>query len=141
MRKEKEKMKYLKIFEEFTQQTANLQKVKITSSDSHGEIIMIGHILKKEDNFKDDQYFFIPEEDGFKSIEKEHMPYIDSLRKKFNDSIGKKLLIDAGDYQSIKFGRMGRVNSFITGKGGARKADADLWVKAKAAKERKKKNK
>jgi len=97
-------MKYLKIFEEFTQQTANLQKVKITSSDSHGEIIMIGHILKKEDNFKDDQYFFIPEEDGFKSIEKEHMPYIDSLRKKFNDSIGKKLLIDAGDYQSIKFG-------------------------------------
>ena len=38
-------MKYLKIFEEFTQQTANLQKVKITSSDSHGEIIMIGHIL------------------------------------------------------------------------------------------------
>lgn len=36
---------------------------------------------------------------------------------------------------------MGRVNSFITGKGGARKADADLWVKAKAAKERKKKKK
>ena len=35
----------------------------------------------------------------------------------------------------------GRVNSFITGKGGARKADTDLWVKAKAAKERKKKNK
>ena len=26
---------------------------------------------------------------------------------------------------------MGRVNSFITGKGGARKADADLWKKAK----------
>jgi len=34
----------------------------------------------------------------------------------------------------------GRVNSFITGAGGARKADADLWVKAKAAKARKKKN-
>ena len=29
---------------------------------------------------------------------------------------------------------MGRVNSFITGAGGARKADADLWTKAKAAK-------
>lgn len=31
---------------------------------------------------------------------------------------------------------MGRVNSFISG-GGARKADADLWKKAKAAKARK----
>lgn len=28
----------------------------------------------------------------------------------------------------------GRVNSFITGAGGARKADADLWKKAKAQK-------
>jgi len=36
---------------------------------------------------------------------------------------------------------MGRVNSFITGAGGARKADADLWAKAKAAKARKKKKK
>lgn len=36
---------------------------------------------------------------------------------------------------------MGRVNSFITGAGGARKADANLWVKAKAAKARKKKKK
>lgn len=36
---------------------------------------------------------------------------------------------------------MGRVNSFITGAGGARKADAALWTKAKAAKARKKKNK
>jgi hypothetical protein len=33
----------------------------------------------------------------------------------------------------------GRVNSFITGAGGARKADADLWTKAKAAKAKKKK--
>ncbi len=36
---------------------------------------------------------------------------------------------------------MGRVNSFITGAGGARKADATLWTKAKAAKARKKKKK
>jgi len=35
----------------------------------------------------------------------------------------------------------GRVNSFITGSGGARKADAALWTKAKAAKARKKKKK
>jgi hypothetical protein len=35
----------------------------------------------------------------------------------------------------------GRVNSFITGAGGARKADNDLWAKAKAAKARKKKKK
>ena len=34
---------------------------------------------------------------------------------------------------------MGRVNSFITGEGGARKADAELWAKAKAAKAKKKK--
>lgn len=27
---------------------------------------------------------------------------------------------------------LGRVNSFITGSGGARKADADLWKKAKS---------
>jgi hypothetical protein len=36
---------------------------------------------------------------------------------------------------------LGRVNSFITGAGGARKADADLWAKARAAKSRKKKKK
>jgi hypothetical protein len=30
---------------------------------------------------------------------------------------------------------MGRVNSFITGKGGSRKADADLWKKAKKSKQ------
>ena len=36
---------------------------------------------------------------------------------------------------------MGRVNSFITGSGGARKADADLWKKAKKSKDRKKKKK
>lgn len=35
----------------------------------------------------------------------------------------------------------GRVNSFITGSGGSRKADAELWAKAKAAKARKKKKK
>lgn len=31
----------------------------------------------------------------------------------------------------------GRVNSFITGKGGARKADSDLWAKAKKSKKKK----
>jgi hypothetical protein len=31
----------------------------------------------------------------------------------------------------------GRINSFITGKGGARKADSDLWTKAKKSKKRK----
>lgn len=36
---------------------------------------------------------------------------------------------------------MGRVNSFLTGAGGARKADADLWAKARKAKARKKKRK
>ena len=34
---------------------------------------------------------------------------------------------------------MGRVNSFITGSGGARKADSDLWSKAKEQKAKKKK--
>ena len=34
---------------------------------------------------------------------------------------------------------MGRVNSFITGSGGARKADASLWTQARAAKARKRK--
>jgi len=33
----------------------------------------------------------------------------------------------------------GRVNSFITGKGGSRKSDADLWKKAKKSKRKKKK--
>lgn len=36
---------------------------------------------------------------------------------------------------------MGRVNSFITGAGGARKSDADLWKKAKEAKAKKRKSK
>jgi hypothetical protein len=36
---------------------------------------------------------------------------------------------------------MGRVNSFLTGAGGARKADADLWAKARKAKARKRKKK
>jgi len=36
---------------------------------------------------------------------------------------------------------MGRVNSFITGSGGARKADAKLWAQASKAKKRKKKKK
>ena len=36
---------------------------------------------------------------------------------------------------------MGRVNSFITGSGGSRKADSDLWKKAKAAKNKKIKSK
>jgi len=36
---------------------------------------------------------------------------------------------------------MGRVNSFITGSGGARKADSDLWTKAKDQKSKKKKKK
>lgn len=34
---------------------------------------------------------------------------------------------------------MGRVNSFVTGAGGARKADSDLWKKAKNQKSKKKK--
>ena len=48
---------------------------------------------------------------------------------------------NAGHYSGVaqhQWG-MGRVNSFITGEGGARKADADLWKKAKAAKAKKKK--
>lgn len=36
---------------------------------------------------------------------------------------------------------MGRVNSFITGEGGSRKSDAELWAKAKAAKAAKRKTK
>jgi hypothetical protein len=32
---------------------------------------------------------------------------------------------------------MGRVNSFVTGKGGARKADAKLWKSAKKSKKKK----
>ncbi len=32
---------------------------------------------------------------------------------------------------------MGRVNSFLTGKGGARKADAKLWKNAKKSKKKK----
>ena len=32
---------------------------------------------------------------------------------------------------------MGRVNSFITGKGGARKADAKLWKRAQKSKKKK----
>jgi hypothetical protein len=33
---------------------------------------------------------------------------------------------------------MARINSFVTGKGGARKADSDLWKRAKKSKTKKK---
>ena len=96
-------MKHVKLFEEWTPQTANLQKVRISTTDSNGMISMIGHLVQEYDN-----YFFIPEEGGFEWIEKRHTPpYLMRIEKTFNENIGKKLLINVGmdgDGGSIKFG-------------------------------------
>ena len=82
-------MKHVKLFEEWTPQTANLQKVRISTTDSNGMISMIGHLVQEYDN-----YFFIPEEGGFEWIEKRHTPpYLMRIEKTFNENIGKKLPI------------------------------------------------
>lgn len=108
-------MKYVKLFEEYNSQTANLQKVKITS----GEIELIGHIVEKElDDLAYDSglvsAFFIPEKDGFiwnSNFRNQPWPntkpeWVKRSEEFFNKNIGKKLaIISDSRYNSFSFGK------------------------------------
>jgi hypothetical protein len=109
------------------------------------------HLLGFEDLFED-YSAFLDEEDlifekkksgvsaGLKNKSKQSGIPVSILRKVFSKGMQAW---NAGHRPGVAQHQwaMGRVNSFITGSGGARKADADLWSKAKAAKARKKKKK
>ena len=90
-------------------------------------------------------------EDGLSIDESNDSSVTKSLKNKSNDSgipMGILRKVFSKGMQAWNAGHrpgvaqhqwaMGRVNSFITGSGGARKADADLWKKAKEAKKKKK---
>ena len=90
-------MKYVKLFEEYNSQTANLQKVKITS----GSLELIGHIVQKDEwkgEFAGGLSFFIPEKDGFIWNSNDLKPdWIKRSEEFFNKNIGKELPIMAGN--------------------------------------------
>jgi len=108
------------------------------------------HLLTFEDLFEDYSAFLDAEDlifekksgvsTGLKNKSKQSGIPVGILRKVFSKGMQAW---NAGHRPGVAQHQwaMGRVNSFITGSGGARKADADLWSKAKAAKAIKKKKK
>ena len=133
-------MKYLLNFEDLTEDFSQyLESEDLDLQNDFNEII--------EDLDERDELYDMIEE-------KKKSGVTESLRKKSKASgipMGILRKVFAKGMQAWNAGHrpgvaqhqwgMGRVNSFITGAGGARKADADLWTKAKAAKARKKKKK
>ena len=130
-------MKYLLNFEDLTEDFS----VYLESED-----------FELENDFTNEMVDDLEESDEL--YEKKKSGVTESLRKKSKASgipMGILRKVFAKGMQAWNAGHrpgvaqhqwgMGRVNSFITGAGGARKADADLWAKAKAAKARKKKKK
>ncbi len=132
-------MKYLLNFEDLTEDFSQyLESEDLDLQNDFNEII---EELEESDELYD-------------LIEEKKSGVTESLRKKSKASgipMGILRKVFAKGMQAWNAGHrpgvaqhqwgMGRVNSFITGAGGARKADADLWAKAKAAKARKKKKK
>ncbi len=132
-------MKYLLNFEDLTEDFSQyLESEDLDLQNDFNEII--------EDLEESDELYDL--------IEEKKSGVTESLRKKSKASgipMGILRKVFAKGMQAWNAGHrpgvaqhqwgMGRVNSFITGAGGARKADADLWAKAKAAKARKKKKK
>ncbi len=132
-------MKYLLNFEDLTEDFSQyLESEDLDLQNDFNEII--------EDLDESDELYDL--------IEEKKSGVTESLRKKSKASgipMGILRKVFAKGMQAWNAGHrpgvaqhqwgMGRVNSFITGAGGARKADADLWAKAKAAKARKKKKK
>ena len=90
-------MEHLMLFEEYNSQTANLQKVKITS----GSLELIGHIVQKDEwqgQFAGGLSFFIPEKDGFIWNSNDPKPdWIKTSEEFFNKNIGKELPIMVGN--------------------------------------------
>jgi hypothetical protein len=108
-------MKHIKLFENWTPQTASGQKIRISAPDSHGEIVMTGYL--SEGNGK---YYFIPEKNGYGWIKKDyHTPsYAVSLKSKFDELVGKKLEISVGDRG---FGEAVKID-------GKYNWDAEVWI-------------
>ena len=154
-------MKYLKTFETYTFEDfthADIEDVKdLLEEDLTIEQIAIeldfslDKVKQIVDSIKKNQQMF--DEDELEELDEAKKSGVSaSLKKKSQASgipMGILRKVFAKGMQAWNAGHrpgvaqhqwgMGRVNSFITGAGGARKADADLWTKAKAAKARKKK--
>ena len=157
-------MKYLKTFETYTFEDfthADIEDVKDLLEeglDIEQIAVELDFSLDKVkqivDSIKKNQQMF-DEEDELEGLDEAKKSGVSaSLKKKSQASgipMGILRKVFAKGMQAWNAGHrpgvaqhqwgMGRVNSFITGAGGARKADADLWAKAKAAKARKKKKK
>ena len=72
------------------------EKVKITTSTGHGDLVFIGQLGREEDDF----YYFKPEEGGFEFIPKGGsygLPnWVNSTKEKFDNiaRLGKELPVD-----------------------------------------------
>ena len=101
-------MKYVKLFEEYNSQTANLQKIKITVGFNDGSMELIGHIVQKDEwdgQFVGGLSFFIPEKDGFIWNSSDPKPaWIKRSEEFFNKNIGKELPITALSGETFIFG-------------------------------------
>ena len=153
-------MKYLKTFESFGEPSDREEMIETLYNTSNFEKEELGEMTDEE---LEDLYNSLETEDWLDELDREDFDSLDeakksgvtaSLKKKSQASgipMGILRKVFAKGMQAWNAGHrpgvaqhqwgMGRVNSFITGAGGARKADAALWAKAKAAKARKKKRK
>ncbi len=153
-------MKYLKTFESFREPSDREEMIETLYNTSNFEKEELDEMTDEE---LEDLYNSLETEDWLDELDREDFDSLDeakksgvtaSLKKKSQASgipMGILRKVFAKGMQAWNAGHrpgvaqhqwgMGRVNSFITGAGGARKADAELWAKAKAAKARKKKKK
>ena len=153
-------MKYLKTFESFREPSDREEMIETLYNTSNFEKEELDEMTDEE---LEDLYNSLETEDWLDELDREDFDSLDeakksgvtaSLKKKSQASgipMGILRKVFAKGMQAWNAGHrpgvaqhqwgMGRVNSFITGAGGARKADAALWAKAKAAKARKKKRK
>ena len=153
-------MKYLKTFESFGEPSDREEMIETLYNTSNFEKEELDEMTDEE---LEDLYNSLETEDWLDELDREDFDSLDeakksgvtaSLKKKSQASgipMGILRKVFAKGMQAWNAGHrpgvaqhqwgMGRVNSFITGAGGARKADAALWAKAKAAKARKKKRK
>lgn len=153
-------MKYLKTFESFREPSDREEMIETLYNTSNFEKEELDEMTDEE---LEDLYNSLETEDWLDELDREDFDSLDeakksgvtaSLKKKSQASgipMGILRKVFAKGMQAWNAGHrpgvaqhqwaFGRVNSFITGAGGARKADAELWAKAKAAKARKKKKK
>ena len=155
-------MKYLKTFESYTfedfthtdiEDVKDLLEVGLEIEQIAVELdFSLEKVKQIVDSIRKNQEMFDDELEGLDESNKSSVTA--SLRKKSQASgipMGILRKVFAKGMQAWNAGHrpgvaqhqwgMGRVNSFITGAGGARKSDADLWKKAKEAKAKKRKSK